>query len=208
MSVIDELSTSIGVRGNEPNKAVAKKCLENPEHLKELLPVLCGKDKNISADAAEVMTEVSNVHPELVAPYAKYLVQLMRHKNNRTRWEAMHAIANVAHLQKELIQSLLADLSDIVEKDASIIVRDYAVDAVSGYAGISSATAKEAFPVLLHLLRLHEERHAGRALEGLMRVIALQPGYKKQVLSIAEEFSLNKKASVAKIGKKLLKNCQ
>lgn len=156
MSVIDELSTSIGVRGNEPNKAVAKKCLENPEHLKELLPVLCGKDKNISADAAEVMTEVSNVHPELVAPYAKYLVQLMRHKNNRTRWEAMHAIANVAHLQKELIQSLLADLSDIVEKDASIIVRDYAVDAVSGYAGISSATAKEAFPVLLHLLRLHE----------------------------------------------------
>lgn len=208
MSVLDELSTSLGVRGNDPNKAVAQKCLEHPEHLKDLLPVLCGKDKNISADAAEVMTEVSNARPELVAPYAKYLVQLIRHKNNRTRWEAMHAIANVAHLQKELVQGLLPDLLDIVEKDASVIVRDYAVDAVSGFASADASAAKEAFPVLLQMLRAQDERHAGRALEGLIRVIALQPGFKKQVLPIAEEFALHKKASVAKMGKKLLKNCQ
>jgi hypothetical protein len=208
MSILNELSSSLGIRGNEANKAVAKKCLEHPEYLKDLLPVLCGKDKNIAADAAEVMTEVSNVRPDLVAPYAKYLVQLVHHKNNRTRWEAMHAIANVAHLQKALLQSLLPDLVDIVEKDESVIVRDYAVDAVSGFASCDASTAKEAFPVLLQLLRAQEERHAGRALEGLIRVIALQPGFKKQVAPIAEEFSQNKKATVAKLGKKLLKNCQ
>lgn len=205
MSILDSLACRVGERGSQPNMRVASQCLDNPALLEEIVAALTGKDAKLLADCAEVLTEVAKDNPKLVAPHAQALRPLLVHKAGRVRWEAHHALALVSALVQEVIAAELAHLRQAILADGSVIVRDYAVDAVAGYASTDHKAAKAAYPVLLESLDTFEGKQAGHALEGLAGCAALLPERREELMEIALRYESSPRGVIKKAAKRLLK---
>lgn len=198
MSVLRGLSSQTGDRTEASNKLVAQKCLRNPALLRQIASGLASDDPALAGDCAEVMTNVAMGQPALVAPWARALVPLLRHRNTRARWEAAHALALVAPLVPRLIRPRLAELAWIIRTDRSVIVRDYATKIVAGCAGTDPAQARAAFPALVAAAAAWEGRHAHHALPGLVIVAALHPSLRSRIRSLAEGLTAHPRGVVRK----------
>ncbi len=208
MHVVSQLSSQTGDRTEESNKRVAAQCLREPALLADVAGHLYSADSALAGDCAEVMTVVAQQQPQLVAPYATLLLPLLRHKKTRVRWEALHALALVAQRVPDVIGAVLSDLDRIIHEDPSIIVRDYAVDAVGNYAGTSAAAARAAYLLLQGALYVWNERHAGHALSGLSRVADAAAELRPMICGDAERFRDHAKGSVRKAARQLIKVCE
>jgi hypothetical protein len=204
-SIINQLSSRLKVNSNEPNKNVAAECIKNPALLEDIAAHLGHKDKKLAGDCAEVMTEVALANPGHVAKYSEQILPLLKHKETRVRWEAMHALALCATTRPDFIGTIIPDLREIINKDKSVIVRDYATDAVAGYASTSAEAAAAAFPFLKEVLDVWQDRHAGRVIEGLMNVYKLQPQLKSELQAIANIYKDSPRGVVKKAAARLEK---
>lgn len=205
LNIINQLASQKGIRSNEPNKAVAAKCIENPKLLKEIAGHLKDNDNKLVADCAEVMTEVALSNPSLIAEFALDLIPLINNKDNRIKWESIHALSLVASLVPDLIFSILPHLEEIMHRDKSIIARDYTADTIAGYAGTGSEAADNAYPILKKILILWDGRHAARALEGLINIYKVKPALKNEFEKIADVFLDNPRSVIRKAAIKLKK---
>jgi hypothetical protein len=185
MSILSQLSSQSGDRTEAANRAVAAQCLKHPELLQDIAGALGDGNPALVGDCAEVLTKVAEEDPGLVVSYAEKLAPLLAHKTTRVRWEAMHGLALVAALTPKLITRLLPQLQEKLRKDASTIVRDYAVEALGGYAGSGPAAADKAFPLLAEALTLWDGKHAARALNGLARVAERAPRHEPAIRTLA-----------------------
>jgi len=192
-------------RDQAANTTVARKCIGDPWLLGEIVAGLSAKDVRIAGDCAEVMTQVAELEPELVAPHARELLGLLGHKNGRVRWESAHALGLAAHLAPAVLKPEVPRLAEIVRKDGGVIVRDYVLDALAGYGSTSERAAGEAWPVLEEALGLWESRHAGRILRGLRGLLAAAPGLAPRVRRAAERFEAHPRAGIRKEARALLK---
>jgi len=208
MSILNQLSSQVGDRSTSANRQVVEKCLSNPALLEEITSGLDEKDAALLGDCLEVFTQVSEKQPALIASFAKKVVPFLNHKNTRVRWEAMHTMANVSALVPELIQPLLPTLTEIIRTDKSIIVRDYAVDAVANYASVDKPAAENAYPILKQALTLWEGKQAGHALKGLTNVAEHVPALHPQLRVIAGDLMNHQRKVVVKAAKTLLKATQ
>jgi len=206
MSILNELASQLGERSSAANHLAAEKCLAGPQLLAEIVPGLQAKDARLVGDCAEVLTEVARQNPALVAPFAGELVRLLAHKNGRVRWEATHCLALVAPLAPETIHSLLPELQRMIATDESIIVRDYAIDAVANFAGVDRETALAAYPLLQAALAVWDGRHAGHALDGLARVARLLPELHGELAVIGQRYADHPKAVIRQAARKLLRD--
>ncbi len=204
-NIINQLASKMGIKSNEPNKVAARKCIENPKLLKEVSSHLKDNDNKLVADCAEVMTEVALTNPALVAEFATDLITLINSKDNRIKWESIHALSLIASMVPDIIFSILPELEDIMHRDKSIIVRDYTTDAIAGYAGTSSGAADNAYPILKKILILWDGRHAARALEGFKNIYKVKPALKKELEKIADAFADSPRAVIQKAARKLKK---
>ena len=202
-TILNQLSSQVGDRSESANHQVALQCQEHPELLAEIAQGLSSKEAARAGDCAEVITQVALEQPHLVAPYAGALTALLNHKNTRARWESAHALALIAALTPETIQLLLPTLAEKVRRDPSIIVRDYAVDILAGYAFSGATAAREAFPLLKEALAVWGGRHAGHALLGLVHVASTAPELRAALCEIAQEYSQSEKGVVRKAAKAL-----
>jgi hypothetical protein len=204
-SPLNQLSSSVGDRTNAANHAVARACLANPSLLEPIGGGLLGDDKKLAGDCAEVMTQTAAEAPELVVPYAGALIKLLEHPYTRARWEAAHALADIASLVPEQLRKSRDLLVDLIRHDSSIIVRDYSVDIVSGLAGASVDDAAWAFPILQECLDLWDGRHAGHSLPGLGRVAEHLPHHRAQIRRQAEGLQDHQRGVVRKAAKRLVR---
>jgi hypothetical protein len=208
MSILKKLSTQSGDRTSGSNLAVAALCIEQPKLLEEIVSGLESDDDALGADCAEVCTEVAKKKPEAVAPYAKHFPSLLDRKTTRLRWEAMHTLALVANLVPGIISPMLPKLAVLIRSDKSVIVRDYAVDAVSNFAGAGAEASKAAYPILVEALDLWNCKHAGHALAGLVNVAGNNPKVKDQLRKIADRFSETGRGVVQKAAKALIRTLE
>jgi hypothetical protein len=185
MTILAQLSSQTGDRTEAANRAVAAQCLKHPELLQEIAAGLAETNPALVGDCAEVLTKVAEEDSGLIVAYAEKLAPLLAHKTTRVRWEAMHALALVAALTPKLLTRLLPSLQEKLRKDASTIVRDYAVDALGGYASSGPAAADKAFPLLAEALTLWDGKHAARALNGLARVAEKAPLHEPAIRTLA-----------------------
>jgi HEAT repeat protein len=204
MSILDQLSSQSGDLSEGSNRKVAGICLQNPDLLSEIAEGLKEKNAALAGDCAEVMTLIAEIHPEWTARYSASLAGLLSHKNTRVRWEAVHSLALTAREEPVVIEPILPALAGILRGDASIIVRDYATDAVANYASAGEAAAEAAYPLLKEMLSAWNGKHAGHALNGLIHVAEWQPSYHDELISIAEQFSNESRAVVRKAARDLL----
>ena len=205
MSILNQLSSQTGDRTEYSNRKVVVQCLDDPDLLTEIAAGLQYSNPAIVGDCAEVMTKVAEYQPEWVAPFAGELAPLLDHSITRVRWEAMHALALVAALNPQVIASILPQLSKILRADKSVIVRDYATDALAGYASIGEIAAQAGYPLLKEMLTLWNGKQAGHALIGLALVAMHLPEKRSELYRIAEGFSSFPRAVVRKAARVLLK---
>ncbi|HSB64980.1 MAG TPA: hypothetical protein VLD65_00285 [Anaerolineales bacterium] len=189
MSILRHLSSQTGDRTEYSNRKVVVLCLDNPALLPDIAAGLKHQEAAIVGDCAEVLTHIAEYHPDWVAPFAADLIPLIRNMNTRVRWEAMHALALVATLTPEIIGPLLPQLEEMMHNDKSVIVRDYATDAIAGYATTGDAAAQAVFPMLKEMLTLWKGKQAGHALMGMIAVTKHLPEKHSELRHIAEEFS-------------------
>ncbi len=204
MTLLNRLSSQVGDRTEYSNRKVVLKCLEKPRLLDEIVQGLESKDAALLGDCTEVLTMVAEDHPEWVAPHAKQLTNFLTHKNTRVRWEAMHALALVAALQPKAIEKLLPQLGEMIQGDASVIVRDHAVQAVGNYAATSPQAARMAYPYLKQALEACDGKQAGHALNGLAKVAAAAPKLKDELQTIGQGYTSHPRGVVRKAAKALL----
>ena len=205
MSILNQLSSQVGERSEGPNRRVADRCLGEPGLLPEIAPGLGSDDAALAGDCAEVLTLVAEQRPNLVAPYAGAISALLGHKTTRVRWEAAHALAYIAGAVPEAMSALLPKLAGIIHADASIIVRDYLIDALGNYATTSPLAAEQASPYLKEALTAWDGRHAAHALNGLANVAKLVPSNRAELHAIAGNYLNDPKGVTRKAAKALLK---
>jgi HEAT repeat protein len=199
MSILDLLSSAVDDPTEASNKTIAAEALENPEILDEVAEGLALTDPRLLADCVEVFTEVAKKEPALVAPYAAQIVPLLDHKNTRVRWEATHALALVAALVPEQITPLLPNLAAKIEKDKSVIVRDSAVKALGEYGRSGPGAAQTVFPLLQKALTAWEGKHAKLVLEGMVKLLEVDPALEPEVQAAAQTCLEHKRANVRKL---------
>jgi hypothetical protein len=161
-------------------------------------------DRKLLADCVEVFTEVAKENPVLVAPYAARIIPLMGHRDTRVRWEATHAVALVAALVPDQIVPLLPDLMAKIEGDRSVIVRDCAVIALGEYGRSEPKAARQAFPLLGEALRAWEGKHAKLALEGMDKLLAVEPALGPEVRAAAQTCLEHKRANVRRLAQRMI----
>jgi hypothetical protein len=205
MSILHQLSSQVGDRTEKSNREVVALCFEQPALLLEIAGGLNSEEAALVGDCAEVLTEVAKVHPDWVTPHAETLSALLTHKTARVRWEAMHALALVAHLVPAVMAGLLQRLAEIIRHDPSVIVRDHAVDALSSYARKGEEAALAAYPLLVEALTLWDGKQAAHALEGLANVGSAATGLGDELWSIGIRYHDDRRARVRKAAKGLTK---
>jgi hypothetical protein len=205
MSILAKLSSQAGDHSEYSNRKVVIQCLDDPDLLAEIAEGLRSKNAALIGDCAEVLTQVAEQHPDWASPYAEALAALLNHKMTRVRWEAMHALALIAASVPTVIVSLLPTLDEKVRKDSSVIVRDYATDAIANYAATGRSAAEKAYPLLKEALTVWNGKHAGHALKGLVNVARKVPALRDELRATGEEYSSSDKGVVRKAAKELLK---
>jgi HEAT repeat protein len=205
MRIVNQLSSQVGDRSETANRLVAGQCLVDPELLVEIAEGLESKDIAIAGDCAEIMTLVAAKHPERVSPYVPSLIRLLNHKTTRVRWEATHSLAYIAEVSPQTITPILPKLSQMIQTDKSVIVRDYAVDAVAGYAATSKEAARAAFPILKAALDAQGGKQAGHALVGLANVATAEPAMAEDVRLLAQPYLEDKRGVVHKAARTAIK---
>jgi len=204
MSLVEQLSSQVGDRTEQSNLRVAEQCLIEPRFIAEIAEGLTQKDAALVGDCAEVLTMIAAEAPNLVTPHTQVLVALLRHKNTRVRWEAMHALALTATLIPEALVPLLPRLEEIITNDTSVIVRDYAVDTAGNVALTGVGAARAAYPILVHSLSAWEGKHAAHALNGLRHVASVEPGLREEIAAIGIRYQGHERPVIRKAAKALL----
>ncbi|MFO0579131.1 MAG: hypothetical protein U1A78_34450 [Polyangia bacterium] len=206
--LLGQLSSALGARTQDANRRVAERLAApgaDPQLVARIAAGLATRDARLRGDCAEVLTQVAERQPQRVAPYAPQLVALLEDRNGRVRWESAHALALIAALVPERMAGELASLAAILRHDPSVIVRDYLLDAVAGYAATSAAAAGAALPILFEGLELFGRRHAGRVLRGLTAVAASCPGRVAEIVAAAEPLCADPRPVVRKAAAALLR---
>ncbi len=201
MTIIDQVTSISEKKGN--NYVVAELCARDPEKIQEVVDGLVYRDGKVVADCAEVLTEIALTKPELVAPFGGQILPILYQKNNRARWETMHCLSLIASLRPEIIEQNLEQFSSFIETHDSVIVRDYAIDAIGNFAGTSLEAARKAMPILEKSLYVWEGRHAGHALEGLIRIVPYLPSSRAHLQEIASAYLTAKNGAVRKSASRL-----
>jgi HEAT repeat protein len=205
MNILDKLSSQVGDRTEAANKRVSARVLKDPALLADIERGLLCPDVKVVGDCAEVMALVATEKPELVAPYAGALIARLDHKDTRVRWEAMHALAEIAALVPDKIARLVPRLVEKIANDESVIVRDHAIRALGGYGGTSKRAARQVWLPLRQALTAWEGKHAGKVLEAMQRVVAADATLERDARKIARQFAEDKRATVRAAAKRLAK---
>lgn len=204
-SILNQLSSQTGDKTEQSNREVVELCLAEPQLLKEIASGMDSKDLKLAGDCTEVMTKVAEKVPELVVKYGRLLLPLIKSKNTRVRWEALHCIWLLVKKDPSLGLVVLPEIREIIEKDNSTITRDNAVEILKQLCSVSAEAAEKAYTLLLFTLEIRKDKHAARVFEGLKNAAAWLPQIKMEITQFAEEYKNHERSSVKKAANSLLK---
>ena len=205
MEILNQLSSRQGDRSERSNRLVAEQGLKNPKLLEDVAEGFLDKDKKLQSDCIEVFTFVSEKRPDLIVPFSEKIIPLLKSKETKTRWEAVHTLSMIADKIPEIIDSILPELHLLIEKDKSTIVRDYTVDTIANYAKVDRNSSEKTFGILKTVLDLWGEKHAKQVFRGFANIINNQPLYKAEIRKIAEPYLNAKKKVAANEAKRIIK---
>ena len=148
MSVLNKLASALGRRDEVPNQELAKQIAKtnNANSIKELVENLSNK-KDIANDCIKVLYEIGEIKPVLISPFAKTFIDLLKSKNNRLQWGAMHAINTITLENSKAIYKALPEIIDAANK-GTVITKDHTVNILVKLSSIKQY-ADDVFSLLI-----------------------------------------------------------
>lgn len=155
MSVLEELASGLGERGDQPNVRLVEKLtdLEDTQGIREIGAGLRHSDKKVQSDCIKVLYEIGYRKPELVADFAGDFLALLTSKNNRLVWGAMIGLSTIAHLRYNVLFENLTLIQTTMDT-GSVITMDAGMKTLSRMAAADPSCHPKIFPWLLDRLRL------------------------------------------------------
>lgn len=151
--MIEKLSSSLGLRGEEANIQCAVELVEaeDMEGIREIADALFG-DKKRAHDCIKVMYEIGYRKPELIVGYVDQFIVLLSKSDNRMVWGAMCAISTISKLVPERLFSSFDTILKAYE-NGSVITRDCSITVFAELAKASPEYSQKALPVIYKHLR-------------------------------------------------------
>ncbi len=139
MSVLQQLASARGVRGDGPNKALAERLARSGdrEAVALLASHLGGRDRRIASDCIKVLYELGEKRPDLLAPHRDLFLSLLQSRNNRMIWGAMHALACIAQVDPASLVPSCATIAAAMDA-GSVITRDHGMRVLAACAALPS----------------------------------------------------------------------
>ena len=153
VTVLNKLACQLGRRDEAPNQKLAEEIVDGNDRraVDELVENLSNKDQSIQSDCIEVLYEIGERKPELIADRTQDFGRLLSSKNNRLVWGAMTALDAVATLNPKGVYDLLP-LVIAATKSGSVITRDHGV-AIFAKLAKEERYAGICLPLLLEQLK-------------------------------------------------------
>lgn len=205
MSIINLLSSSLGVRNDIPNQKLALEIAEseNINAVEELVGNLqSNKDKKVQSDCIKVLYEIGYIKPEIISAYLPVFVKIAGGNNNRLIWGSMIAINCITSIYPEKVYRFLSDIMLIIDK-GSVITKDAGVDILAKLS-VQKEYNLVCFPLLLEQIKFCPDNQLGQYAEKALPAIDLEN--RQDYISILNSRSITlEKASQKKRLEKILK---
>ena len=139
MGIVNKLAFAIGRNDEQPNIELAEELVStnNKAGVKELVELLHTKNKQTQSDSIKVLYEIGERAPEMILPYSKEFLGLIKSKNNRLAWGAMTAINHITSIEPALVHNHMKSIIAAANK-GSVISNDQAVKIVVKLASINT----------------------------------------------------------------------
>jgi hypothetical protein len=154
MSILSKLSSALGRKDEEPNKALGKELATNNDThgIQEIVENLHNEDKRIQTDCLSVLEQVGLLAPHLIEEYVKDLLPLIFSKDNRLVWAAMIDLALIADRKPEEIFNHFEEIIKVIDK-GSVITKDNGIKTLAKVASTNIQYKERIMPYLLDQLR-------------------------------------------------------
>lgn len=175
MNWIEQISFYQNVRGEEPNRKLAKEFAENnnASGISEMAEHLYDKNKSVASDCIAVMYETAYINPKLLVGYVDTFLELLKSKNNRMVWGAMIALATIAELTPDSIFNQIELVIKTI-KNGTLITQVWGIKLLAKLSTIEIAYKNMLLPILLDYLE------QCRPIDFASRVKVIAPAIKTQ----------------------------
>lgn len=211
MSWIKKIAYHQNIRGEEPNKALAKEIIktESVEALKEISEYLFDKNRSISSDVLATMYHVGYEKPELITPYLNDFVNLLSSKVNRMVWGSMIAISTIAKIKPEDVFKHI-NLIITTIKNGSLITEVWGLVTLVNTVINNSKYEEKIIPLLIDYLKSCRPIDFAKRVETMLPIIndiSKRDMIKEIIEAKQSELSEAQNKKVATIIKRYNKNC-
>jgi len=183
---LNRLACMQNIRGDAPNRELARELAETKDRagIKAIAQNLFNKDKRIQSDCIKVLYEAGYIEPEIIAPYVKDFLSMLKSRNNRLVWGSMIALAQVASIKAGEISKNLDMVYGAME-EGSVITVDNGIKVLSIVASKSEEYNKSIFEYLIRHLKTCRSKEVGQHAESIF--VAVSPQNRDAFLSVLKE---------------------
>ena len=202
MSIIPQLSSSLGRKDEEPNKELGRRLVEarDLQGIQEVGENLGNENRSIQIDCLAVMEQVGLLAPELIEDYLEDFLRLSFGTDNHLIWTAMINIALIADRKPREIMEQLDELIEVIER-GSVITQDNGIKILARVGGIDPGYNDRIFPYLMDQLKSCRPKSVPQYAESILAAVDLenQGQYLAVLNKRLDELSLAQEKRVRKI---------
>jgi hypothetical protein len=172
MTILDKLSTSLGIRSEIPNQELARDLADKNDAagVRELAKNLWNKNANIASDCIKTIYEIGYLKPELIAPYVNDFLKIIKSKHNRLVWGGMLPLSTVAALKPGEIFDQV-ELVKKITREGSVITTDNGIKTLAIVAGAKLEFNKVIFPFLIEHLQICRSKEVPQHSESTLAAV-------------------------------------
>ena len=174
------------------------------DYVPALLAGLAGKDKRVKGGCAEILSRVSEDHPDVVYPHVDLFLKNLGAKEPILRWEAVCTVGNLAGVdaRKAIAPHVPAMVSLLADK--SIVLQGHAVRALAKVAVANPKVAPAILGALIDSVEHFAGSRVGYVVEA-MESFAAMKGLGGRVRAFLGPYCDSEHAPVAKKARKAMK---
>jgi DNA-directed RNA polymerase subunit F len=132
MSIISELKLG-DLKTTGKSDELAKKAMNNPSMIKELVLSINNEDKGVRMRAVDSVQKISELKPEAIKHYKKEFIKFSTINQKEVRWHLaqIYPVLDLNHHERE---GILNKLQEWIKTDESNIVKVFSMQAIYDFS--------------------------------------------------------------------------
>ena len=129
-------------------KEMAQSIVDKPSLIDQIIEQLEGSSRRNRQNAAAVLSQVSKISPELLAPYVGALEDALDRPEAQTRWESLDALSNLISVDSRACDKALQGAENALFDEDNGLVRLAAFRFVCYLGATTQARSEKTWPLL------------------------------------------------------------